>query len=133
MSEETEPWALVVDDDVLILMDATDILELAGFRVLEAQNVDEALHILEDHHSRLRLLFTDVHMPGRHDGFHLARVVSRCWPDISIVIASGQATPGLDDIPEGATFIPKPFSAEVVHETLRQTIPVHQQPEPLQR
>lgn len=36
MSDEHTPFALVVDDDALIRMDATDILEEAGFRVLEA-------------------------------------------------------------------------------------------------
>ena len=36
------PYALVVDDDFIIRMDATDILEQAGFQVLDASHGDEA-------------------------------------------------------------------------------------------
>ncbi|WP_197075308.1 MULTISPECIES: hypothetical protein [unclassified Sphingomonas] len=35
------PFALIVDDDGIIRMDACDILSDAGFRPLEAENVDE--------------------------------------------------------------------------------------------
>ena len=59
------PHALVVDDDALILMEATSILEDAGFQVLKAMNVVQALKILNQHHDAVQLLFTDVHMPGR--------------------------------------------------------------------
>lgn len=37
MSDDFTPFALVTDDDAIIRMDAADILERAGFRVLEAQ------------------------------------------------------------------------------------------------
>ncbi|WP_319934880.1 response regulator [Lichenihabitans sp. Uapishka_5] len=118
----------MVDDNALIRMDAVDIVEQAGFRVLDAANVDEALDLLREHHARLQLLFTDVHMPGAHDGFYLAREVSRCWPHIAIVVASGEATPGPTDMPADATFIGKPFNEAVVHHTLRRTMATDQQP-----
>ncbi|MGI4799759.1 MAG: hypothetical protein ACRYG8_38110 [Janthinobacterium lividum] len=41
------PYALVVDDDFIIRMDAMDILEQAGFRVLDADHGDAALDLLE--------------------------------------------------------------------------------------
>jgi len=73
MSENKTPYALVVDDDALILMDASDILREAGFRPLEAMNVADAIKQLEGHHDEISLLFTDVQMPGGRDGFDLAR------------------------------------------------------------
>ena len=123
------PHALVVDDDALILIEATSILEDAGFRVLEAMNVAQALNVLEQRHEAVQLLFTDVHMPGDADGFDLARQTAERWPHIAVVVASGQAEPG--DLPEGATFIGKPFSAEIVRHHVRKTLPDEKHPEPL--
>jgi CheY-like chemotaxis protein len=74
MSDEHTPFALVVDDDALIRMDAVHILEEAGFRALEAAAPEEALSVLEQRGDRIQLLFTDVQMPpSEHDGFYLAR------------------------------------------------------------
>lgn len=127
------PHALVVDDDALILMDAADILEDAGFTVLEATNVAEAMRVLEDHDGKVDVLFTDVQMPGEANGFDLARHTAGRWPHIAIVVASGHVTPGPDDLPEGATFIAKPFSPSVVHHHVRKTLPSERHPAQLRR
>ncbi len=133
MTDDTAPHALVVDDDALIRMDAADIIEEAGFRPLEAYDVDSALVVLEASADDIQLLFTDVQMPGNRDGFALARECAERWPHIKILVASGQAKPGQDDLPEGAVFIGKPFSSEVVHTRLVELLPDGQKPEPLKR
>lgn len=74
MEKSTIPYALVVDDDPLILMDACDILEAAGFRVREAGTGDDAKLVLDTHGESIILLFSDVEMPGDTDGFALARM-----------------------------------------------------------
>lgn len=131
MTDDTSPFALVVDDDALILMNTCDILHDAGFRSLEAGNVDEALQVLEEHDGSIRLLFTDVQMPGGRDGFDLARETNARWPDIKILVASGQAKPGPSDMPEGAVFVGKPFSADLVYDRLQELLPDGEKPEPL--
>lgn len=133
MEKSTEPYALVVDDDALILMHACDILEDAGFRFYEAGTGDEAIELLNDHADGVTLLFSDVEMPGDIDGFALARHVDEAWPHIEIVIASGRITPKPGDMPDKATFIPKPFSERMVHDHLRQTLPDGKLPEPLKQ
>ncbi len=125
------PYALAVDDDGLIRMDVLDILEEAGFQTLEATSGDQALIILERHHASIVLLFTDVQMPGVCDGFALAREASRCWPHISIVVASGHVHPQPGDLPDGVCFLNKPFSAAMIQDHLRQILPDGLQPEPL--
>lgn len=127
------PCALVVDDDSMIRMDAVDILEEAGFTTFEAASGDKALIVLEQHHAGVTLLFTDVQMPGAHDGFALARKVAEAYPHISIVVASGQTKPGPDDMPDGARFIGKPFSAKIVHRHLHEVLPDEQKPDPLRK
>ena len=133
MAVSTVPFAVVVDDDTLILMNASDILSDAGFRTLEASNGDQAKDIIDDKGESIVLLFTDVQMPGSTDGFALARYVAQHWPDIEIVVASGRVKPGPGDMPEKATFLSKPFNAQTIHEHLRETLPDGKKPEPLKQ
>ncbi len=127
------PFALVVDDDFLIRMEAIDILERAGFQVLGAENGDAALDMLKARHSDVVLLLTDVQMPGELDGFALARSVAASWPHISIVVVSGHVAPGPGKLPDKARFIGKPFSAALVHAHLQEILPTCRKPEPLRR
>ena len=131
MDGSTNPFALAVDDDPIILMDVSTILEEAGFRCHEADDGDATLRLLGRQADGVTLLFSDVEMPGDTDGFALARHVAREWPWIEIVIASGRIVPKAGDMPDKATFISKPFSAAVVREHLRETLPEGKQPEPL--
>ena len=125
------PYALVVDDDGLVRFNAIDILEEAGFRTFSAKDGDEAMVLLAEHHASIVLLFTDVKMPGSRDGFAVARETACQWPHISIVVASGEVHSGPGDLPEGARFIRKPFSAEVITNHLKEILPDGQKPEPL--
>lgn len=133
MATSTTPYALVVDDNALILMHACDILEQAGFRFYEAGDGDEAKALLEEKAEHIVLLFSDVEMPGSFDGFGLARHVAEEWPHIEIVIASGQIVPKEGDMPAKATFIPKPFNHDMVLGHLREKLPDGKKPEPLKR
>ena len=128
---ENTPYALVVDDDFLTRLDAAEILANAGFLVLEAGHGDEAFALMEECHQDVVLLFTDVQMPGKLDGFALARAVAACWPHVSIVVASGHVRPGPGSMPDKARFIAKPFSAELVHTHLHAILPDGQKPAPL--
>lgn len=133
MATSTLPFALVVDDDTLILMNASDILSDAGFRTLEASDGDRAKEIIDSKGESIVLLFTDVQMPGSTDGFGLARYVTEHWPDIEIIVASGNVKPRPGDMPEKASFISKPFSADLIHAHLRETLPDGKKPEPLKQ
>ncbi|RYE54280.1 MAG: response regulator, partial [Hyphomicrobiales bacterium] len=58
---------LVVEDEALVRIDIADQLSDAGFDVLEAANAAEAIDLLEKNPS-IRLVFTDIDMPGSMDG-----------------------------------------------------------------
>lgn len=131
MPLSTVPYALVVDDDPLIMMDTTSILEDAGFRYHEAMDGDEAKRILDEKWESIVLLFSDVDMPGETNGFALARYVAEHWPAIEIVIASGHVMPKTGEMPAKATFIPKPFNKQMVHKHLREMLPDNKLPDPL--
>jgi DNA-binding response OmpR family regulator len=129
--DDRRPFALVVDDDALILMDASDILSDAGFRPLEASDVDAAEILLVEYAAEITLLFTDVQMPGTRNGFDLARMTAERWPDIGILIASAVADPHPELMPKGAIFVRKPFSQDVIYDRLQALLPEGKKPEPL--
>jgi CheY-like chemotaxis protein len=110
-TNEKNPLVLIVDDEALLRMHAADLLEEAGYATLEAANADEALRILEQR-PEVRLLFTDIQMPGKLDGLGLAREVHRRWPRILLVVTSGQIKPAKGDIPDRGRFVAKPYAAE---------------------
>jgi CheY-like chemotaxis protein len=91
---EISPNALivVVDDDVFERMGASGMFLDAGYRVLEAGNADEALQFFEAN-ADIRVLFTDVSMPGSMSGSDLANQVAERWPNVGIIIASGRPRP----------------------------------------
>jgi CheY-like chemotaxis protein len=104
----SHPLILVVDDDVLERMGASDMFLDAGYRVLEAQDADEALRIFETN-ADIGLLFTDVSMPGSMSGSDLARQVGERWPRVGIMLTSGRPRP--DTLPESMRFHEKPYFA----------------------
>src|SRR3954470_3110925 len=121
LSASKRPLVLVVEDETLIRMDAVEAIEAAGFDVIEAASADQAIAILEQR-SDIRLIFTDVHMPGSMDGLKLAHFVKDRWPPIKIVATSGHARIADSELPEGARFMPKPYSAAEITATLRELI-----------
>ena len=121
-------FALLVEGHQLARMDATTILEDAGFRVLDVATSDVALDILRQHGRALTLLFTCVGLAGELNGFVLARKVATDYPNISIIVNSGRYRPGPGDLPDSACFIPKPFSAGIVREHLQRIIPDEKKP-----
>ena len=62
------PVVLVVEDEPLIRMLASDIMEDGGFEVIEAATARAALAILEKRKGDVAALFTDVDMPGDMNG-----------------------------------------------------------------
>src|SRR5437868_9272949 len=97
---------LVVEDEMVLRMRAVDIVEDAGFTAVEAVNADEAMAILESR-SDIAVLFTDIQMPGSMDGLKLAHAVHSRWPDIKILLVSGQLKPSEAERPADSRFFGK--------------------------
>src|SRR5271170_5607423 len=119
-SPENESVAvLVVEDEHLIRMDTASSLEAAGFIVYEAENAAEAIRCLELH-DEIRLIFTDINMPGSMDGLALAHYVRGRWPPVKIIVTSGKATLRGEELPAGAVFLGKPYHPEHVKHKVRE-------------
>src|SRR5579871_6337555 len=99
------PVILIVEDEFLLRMDSAEVIEDAGFAVIQAANADEAIAILTARPD-VHVVFTDIQMPGSMDGLTLARFVRDRWPPIKIIATSGLVRVG-DDLPAGSVFLPK--------------------------
>jgi DNA-binding NtrC family response regulator len=100
---------LVVEDEALLRMMAMQIVEDAGFEPLEAANADDAVRILEAR-SDIRIVFTDIDMPGSMDGMKLAAAVRGRWPPIEIIVTSGHYNIRADELPTQGVFFRKPYN-----------------------
>ncbi len=69
--------------------------------------------MLEQHHD-VRIVFTDVEMPGAIDGFQLADQIDRQWPGIRVVVTSGRRHPAATFNRTSQHFVPKPYSIDHV-------------------
>lgn len=111
------PKVLVVEDEPLLLMTAIDVVESAGLEAVTACDADEAVRLLESMPD-IRILFTDIHMPGSMDGLKLAAVVRERWPPIEIIVVSGMKRPDATEMPEHSVFFSKPYDMRDVSDAL---------------
>lgn len=110
---------LIVEDDYLIRLNIASVLEGEGFEVYQANDAAEAFRSLELH-EEIRLVFTDVNMPGWMNGLALAHYIQGRWPPVKIVVTSGYVKMRQNGLPAGALFIEKPYDAARVAEKLKE-------------
>ena len=115
----SRPVVLVVEDETLLRWHAVAMIEDAGFDVIEAGNAAEAISVLEAR-TDIRVIFTDIQMPGSIDGLRLAHLVRNRWPPIKIIATSGQLKLRDDDLPEGGRFLAKPYQSKELTDVLRE-------------
>ncbi len=111
---------LAVDDDALVLMNTTLMLEDLGHQVVEAYNGGEALEFLESG-EHFDLVLTDHSMP-KMTGAELAARIQERWPHLPVILATGYA-----ELPSGEggrlPKLSKPFSQSQLAEVLAHTLP----------
>jgi CheY-like chemotaxis protein len=117
--KHASPVVLIVEDEGLVRMAASDDLIDAGFTVLEAADADEAIRLLETH-PEITILLTDIDLPGSMDGIRLAHAVRERWPPVKLVLVSGHQSPSADALPSESTFFAKPYDMTAVSRKLWQ-------------
>jgi len=101
---------LVVEDEFLIRLTLTEALGDEGFEVLEAETGDEALPMLEPG-SGIRLLLTDIQLPGSLNGFALVDRARQSMPGLPVIYMTGRPDPdGSASASRLDVFIAKPYT-----------------------
>jgi CheY-like chemotaxis protein len=115
----SKPTVLVVEDELLMRMNAVTLVEEAGFEALEATNADEAIAILEARKD-IRIVFTDINMPGSMDGLKLAHAIRRRWPPIELILTSGDLQIEAEKFPSRGRFLSKPYGPTELRSALNE-------------
>jgi DNA-binding response OmpR family regulator len=90
-SDEVRPsTVLVLEPEILVRMIIADYLRDCGFKVFEGVTADDVVAVLESG-QKIDIIFAEVQLGGRMDGFGLARWVRDKQPDIDVILTSGIA------------------------------------------
>jgi two-component system, cell cycle sensor histidine kinase and response regulator CckA len=112
---------LFVEDEAFVRDVTSEVLRLAGYRVLTAKNAAEAACIYDAHRGKVDCLLTDVVLPGE-SGRALSRRLRWENPELKILLVSGYAEQlGLLEA-EAEEFLAKPFSTEVLLRRVKQLL-----------
>lgn len=117
MQDSAPRIVLVVEDEILVRMDLAQCLQQAGYQTYEAGNAADAIAILEMH-PEIRVVFTDIQMPGDMDGLQLSHYVRERWPPTILIVCSANELPSPDVMPTGAWFMGKPYNASAMGKIL---------------
>lgn len=118
---------LVVEDEAVLRMIAVDLLTGAGFEVIQATTADEAIAIL-DKIPDIRLVFSDVDMPGTMDGIKLVHHIRDRWPPVLLLVASGKHILAESQLPSGTKFFRKPYRGDTIVSTVKSMLGVDSLP-----
>ncbi|HBI14232.1 MAG TPA: hybrid sensor histidine kinase/response regulator [Desulfobulbaceae bacterium] len=115
---------LLVEDDETVLDLVSTTLKISGYTVIEAHNGREALKICEEKGHDIKLLITDVIMPGL-DGSELAQSIKAIHPNIRVLFISGYADSAIVQhgvLQPGMAFLQKPFTSFGLSRKVREVL-----------
>ncbi len=113
------PRVLIIEDDMIVRAILFDIANGVGFDVIEADNSLEAIKLLNEYPD-IRLVISDVYMPGGMTGFELAGIIRHRWPGVDVVLTSGLTKIEDMTLPPRTAFVAKPFNRTALIKALGQ-------------
>jgi PAS domain S-box-containing protein len=115
---------LLVEDDTQLRQLTTSVLAHCGYKVLSASGTEEGLELCRANHRDIRLLVTDVIMPGMN-GRQLAEQVKQISPLTRVLYISGYTSNAIVHygvLDAGLWFLPKPFSLSALIAKVREVL-----------
>jgi PAS domain S-box-containing protein len=115
---------LLVEDEPAVRELARTVLSEQGYKVIEAQNSEDAVRLAGKHRSEIHLLLTDVVMPGM-SGRDLAKHLTALHPYLRVLYMSGYTHNVIAEngtLEEGLSFLQKPFAPLALTQRVRETL-----------
>ncbi|GGK08682.1 response regulator [Pseudomonas matsuisoli] len=110
---------IVIDDEPALADLMSELIAVAGAQPVAFETADAALLYLEKHATETSLVVTDVRMPGLLDGYDLAKLIFKTWPELPVILTSGYTSLNPVNLPDNAEFLPKPWPADTFLDTLK--------------
>ncbi len=124
MSEDAQDVVLIVEDDPSILMVLSAYLSGEGYRVLQAENGEQAFEILASK-PHLDLMVTDFRLPGGISGVQIAEPALKLRPDLKVIFISGYPAEIRDTgspITLTAPILAKPFDLDTLQAQIQKLL-----------
>jgi two-component system, response regulator PdtaR len=86
---KSQVTVLIVEDHFWTRYMAADYFRGSGYRVIEANNADEAVSVLASG-NQVHVVFSDIQMPGSMDGLALAHWIAQRYPSLPVILTSGR-------------------------------------------
>jgi two-component system, cell cycle sensor histidine kinase and response regulator CckA len=87
-NERQAETILLVEDEIRVRRVMSEVLQLRGYTVLEADNAEAALRVVRQSGKSVQLLVSDVVLPGKN-GRDLAKELRRKVPGLKTILVSG--------------------------------------------
>jgi two-component system, response regulator PdtaR len=111
---------LIVEDDFATRYTAALYLRDRDHRVIEAENVAEAISVLSSG-THVDFVFSDINMPGSLNGLGLAQWLAKEHPTVRILLTSGVHRDAAGSA-TGVLFIVKPYDLDEVDRLIKTTL-----------
>ncbi|MGO4004861.1 response regulator [Pseudomonas fluorescens] len=121
MSDDARDVVLIVEDDPSILMVLSAYLSGEGYRVLEAENAEQAFAILATK-PNLDMMITDFRLPGGINGVQIAEPAVKLRPELKVIFISGYAQEVRETdspITRKAPILDKPFDLDELQDLMQ--------------
>jgi CheY-like chemotaxis protein len=116
---------LLVEDELPVRAALLIALSRLGYRVLEAATGAAALAIWKQYRGEIRLLLTDLVMPGGMNGKELAGQLLQLDPKLRVIYTSGYSVEVAGKellLEDGVNFLAKPFQTQKLAQTIRKSL-----------
>lgn len=123
---QKESTILLVDDEPMILEVSAEILRILGYKVLTAENGEDALNLYNTAQEDIDLVILDMIMPGM-SGSEVVNRMREIRSDVKILLISGRKiNEETKDVMNAGYngFIQKPFSINTLSATVREILEI---------
>ncbi len=113
---------LVVEDDPMVRRMLETLLSMGGYQILSAASGAEAIQVWNGNQAKVRLLLTDMVMPGGISGKELAETLRKERRDLRVLISSGYSSAlvsGAEGLPPRTWFLAKPYTPKELMQKVR--------------
>ncbi|MGE8148404.1 response regulator [Pseudomonas frederiksbergensis] len=124
MSEDAQDVVLIVEDEPAILMVLSHYLADQGYRVLQAENGEQAFEILASK-PHLDMMITDYRLPGGITGVQIAEPAVKLRPELKVIFISGypqEIRETESPITLKAPILEKPFDLDRLQELMQEML-----------